>query len=291
MTDPLNASVADRLDDVADLLEQQAANAFRVRAYRNAASTVRQLRRGVDEMLDAEGVAGLDRLRGIGPAIARAIGQLVATGRLPMLERLRGASDPVALLTSIPGIGQKLAVRLHEDFGIASLEQLEAAAAKGTLAQIAGFGQKRIAGIRDALAGRLTRWRSTPTTTAPAQEPSVAELLDVDREYRESSAAGALPHIAPRRFNPTKDAWLPVLHTRRGKRHYTALFSNTARAHALGKTHDWVVLFQDGADHEHQQTVVTETTGALKGQRVVRGREEESARYYAHQPRGPNEIP
>jgi putative hydrolase len=61
-----------------------------------------------------------------------------------------------------------------------------------------------------------------------------AELLDVDREYREKAAAGELQQIAPRRFNPSREAWLPILHTRRGNRRYTALFSNTARTHRAG---------------------------------------------------------
>ena len=55
----------------------------------------------------------------------------------------------------------------------------------------------------------------------------------------------------------------------------TALFSNTARAHALGRTHDWVVLYADGASGDRQWTVVTDLTGDLRGQRVVRGRERE----------------
>src|SRR5690606_28843804 len=111
---------------------------------------------------------------------------------------------------------------------------LEAAAHDGRLESIAGFGQKRLAGIRDVLAHRLARVRSGPTPASPP--PSVAELLDVDREYRESAAAGHLPTIAPRRFNPEGRQWLPLLHTTRDDRHYTALFSNTARAHRLHKT-------------------------------------------------------
>ena len=64
----------------------------------------------------------------------------------------------------------------------------------------------------------------------------------MDREYREQADAGKLPRIAPRRFNPSRAAWLPVLHTRRGQRAYTALFSNTARAHRAG------VKFAMGSD-------------------------------------------
>jgi DNA polymerase (family 10) len=110
--------------------------------------------------------------------------------------------------------------------------------------------------------------------------PSVVEILDVDREYREAAAAGTLPMIAPRRFNPKGERWLPVLHTTRGERHYTALFSNTALAHRAGRTHDWVVLYFDGHDGEHQATVVTSRQGQLAGRRVVRGREGECFGHY-----------
>jgi hypothetical protein len=104
----------------------------------------------------------------------------------------------------------------------------------------------------------------------------VAVLLDVDREYREAAAAGRLSRIAPRRFNPSGQAWLPVLHTERDHWQITALFSNTGRAHELGKTRDWVVIyFHTDTQAEGQRTVVTETHGALAGRRVVRGREEE----------------
>ncbi len=111
--------------------------------------------------------------------------------------------------------------------------------------------------------------------------PAVAELLDVDREYRERATAGTLRRIAPRRFNPSGEAWLPVLHTRRGDADYTALYSNTARAHELGTTKDWVVIYRDDGDGGGQWTVVTATSGALAGARVVRGREAECAHYYA----------
>jgi hypothetical protein len=81
-------------------------------------------------------------------------------------------------------------------------------------------------------------------------------------------------------LNPTREAWLPVLHTRRGQRHYTALFSNTPRAHQLGKTRDWVVLYYDSGHGERQCTVITAERGTLKGRRLVRGREAECENYY-----------
>ena len=112
-------------------------------------------------------------------------------------------------------------------------------------------------------------------------QPGVDLLLEVDGEYREKAHAGLLPKIAPRRFNPEGKAWLPVLHTRFGPWHFTALYSNTERAHDLHRTHDWVVIFwADEPGNEAQATVVTERRGALTGRRVVRGREPECARYY-----------
>ena len=102
----------------------------------------------------------------------------------------------------------------------------------------------------------------------------------MDAEYRRESAADTLKKIAPRRFNPSGEAWLPVLHTTRGDRHYTALFSNTARAHELRKTRDWVVIYYDGHDGEHQCTVITSEFGRLKGRRIVRGREDECEELY-----------
>jgi len=59
------------------------------------------------------------------------------------------------------------------------------------------------------------------------------------------------------------------------------LFSNTARAHQFGRTHDWVVLYADGTRDERQFTVITALRGALRGKRIVRGRELECAQYYA----------
>jgi hypothetical protein len=143
-----------------------------------------------------------------------------------------------------------------------------------------GLGAKRIAGVRDALSGRLGRIGRRQTQT-PDIPPDVAEILDVDHEYRSAAARGTLPTIAPRRFNPGREAWLPVLHTSRADRHYTALYSNTARAHELDRTRDWVVLyFYDDEHAEGQHTAVTETHGPLAGRRVVRGREAECGAYY-----------
>ena len=81
--------------------------------------------------------------------------------------------------------------------------------------------------------------------------------------------------------NPHNSAWLPLLHTERAPWHFTALYSNTARAHKLDRVRDWVVIYSYDGDHvEHQRTVVTEIRGLLAGSRVVRGREEECRAWY-----------
>jgi hypothetical protein len=282
VTVPVNAEYAARLDEVAQVLEEHGANPFRVNAYRRAAAVLRGLDRPVEEIVEHDGLEGLDALPGIGQSLARTIRELARTGRVPMLDRLRGESDPIDVLTSVPGIGRLTAERLHQDLGIDTLEELEAAAHDGRLAERAGFGAKRLAAIRDTLALRLGRIRRAAAEPAPgpAAGPDVAELLDVDEEYRSKAAADALPTIVPRRFNPQGERSLPVLHAVRGPRHYTALFSNTPHAHALGATRDWVILYYDDGSGERQCTVITAHLGALAGRRIVRGREPECARHY-----------
>jgi DNA polymerase (family X) len=280
MVEMMHVEIARRLDEVAELLTEQGANPFRIQAYRHAADTLRKLPRPLTDIVHKEGIEGLRKLPGIGDSLARSIHTLVTTGRLPMLERLRGEVDAVALLASVPGVGKVLARRLHHDLGIDTLEDLEMSAYNGRLANLAGIGPKRLAGIIDSVAARLGRVRGRTQAAHAVDEPPIGELLDVDREYRDKATAGALPTIAPRRFNPTGEAWLPVWHTQRGERHYTALFSNTARAHQLGMTHDWVVLYHDSGRGEGQCTVITSQRGRLKGKRIVRGREAECVPYY-----------
>lgn len=274
-----NDDIASKLDEVAKILSVQNANPFRIDAYRRAAETIRGLDRSLETIVDEEGFAGLDDLPGIGESLARLLFQLVKTGRLPMLDRLRGLVDPLVTLASVPGVGRKFASVLHDDLGIDSLEELEAAAYDGRLERIRGFGPKRITGIKDSLAARLGRIPKY-TGHAGGVQPSISEILGVDREYREKAAAGILPKIAPRRFNPRHDSWLPIFHTVRGTHHYTALFSNTARAHELNKTSDWVVIYFETDHQQRQYTVVTSMVGSLSGKRIVRGRESECFEYY-----------
>lgn len=284
MTHQFNQEAAEKFEQMADLLEQQHANPFRVGAYRRAALTLSRFDGDVRRIAQEQGAAGLVALPTVGKGIAAAIMEMAETGRWSQLERMRGELEPVVLFQTIPGIGPALAKTIHDELHVDTLESLEAAAHDGRLGAVAGLGSRRVALIRAALASMLGA--RMPRRQHAVDGPAVGVLLDVDREYRDRAASGALPTIAPKRFNPEGEAWLPILHTLRDAWHFTVLFSNTARAHELGRTRDWVVVyFYDDSDHEEGQcTVVTETHGSLTGLRVVRGREAECRRYYRESP-------
>lgn len=208
MSELVNRIIAGRLDEVAEMLRRRNADPVYVRAYTQAASSLRHWPISIAVMYKHRGPKGLEEVPGVGAGIARVIRRLLTHRRLPSLAALLAADE-------------------------------------------------------DSTCRRAVR------------PPSMEELLDVDREYRQKAAAGELPLIAPERFNPSGERWLPVLHTRRGSRRYTALYSNTERAHRLGRSRDWVVLYVRDVSGERQYTIITSTHGALHGHRVVAGHERE----------------
>lgn len=276
-----NRRVADRLREASALLQVQGASPYRANAYRHAAESIGRMPRDVLDLYTAEGVKGLDAIPHVGLGIASAVAEMLTSGRWAQLDRLRGSTDPATLFRSVPGMGPELARRIHEQLHIDSLEALEAAANDGRLDRVPGIGERRVAAWRAYLAEALGHGGARPPEHELQDEPTVAEFLDVDREYREKAARGELRAIAPRRFDPEGQSWLPVLHARRGRWHFTALYSNTALAHRLGRTRDWVVIyFYDGDHVERQHTILTEPRGELAGRRVVRSREDECIGYY-----------
>lgn len=292
-----NQEIAQVLEAIATLLEGQDANPFRVRAYRTGAATVRKEEKALAALVEKEGSDALTTLPGIGEGLAATIAEYVRTRRSRVLERLQGEFAPTDLFIKVPGIGEALAERIVEQLGIETLEALERAAHDGRLAKVEGFGTRRVEAVRSTLGSMLsqaTRRRSRKRATAPTgptypepEQPTVDLLLAVDADYRRRAAADELNKVAPRRFNPTHEAWLPVMHSERDGWEFTVLFSNTARAHDLDATHDWVVIYYrpegKGQETEGQNTVVTETGGPLVGKRVIRGREDECRRYYANE--------
>jgi len=265
-----NALIAEKLREAATLLAQQQANPFRVIAYNNAAKSIEEYPDDISKVA-RQGLEALDKLPHIGKSVATAIIELTTSGRWAQLERLRGTTTPELLFQNIPGIGPSFAKQIHEHLNVETLEALEAAAHDGRLDTVPGIGERRCKIIRQSLANMLAR-RTIHSEHRSILQPPIEMIFDVDREYRARAKAGELKFIAPKRFNPEGKAWLPILHTERDAWHFTALYSNTARAHELGKTDDWVVIFCS-SDHqpEDQCTVITETKGRLKGERVIRG--------------------
>ena len=271
-----NSAIAKILAEVADLLQQQNASSFRVGAYRKAADYIASTAPDLKEVYATSGLSGLDALPTIGTSISKAIAEILETGSLAMLARLRGSSDPEKLFQSVPTIGPQIARQLHDELHLETLEALEAAAVDGRLDALKGIGPRRVRSIRHSLESILARRR--PTRPA-GHIPPIDAILEVDKTYRSRAKRGTLATITPKRFNPDGANRIPVLHTEIGPWRFTAMFSNTPNAHRFGRTQDWVVVYyeRDGVT-EGQCTVVTEHTGPLSGMRVVRGFEAETAR-------------
>jgi hypothetical protein len=268
-----NLYIAEKLAEVASLLEQQNASRFRVNAYWEAAAFVAAADTPMRVVYDQDGRRALINLPTIGASIAAAIAELLDTGDLEIIDRLRGSLDPERLFLSVPMIGPRLAQAIHEQLGIDTLEGLEAAAFDGRLETIKGVGPRRTRSIQHSLAEILAR-RRPRAVRQEMPPPPISDVLQIDREYRDLAAQGKLPLMTPRRFNPAGAARIPVLHAEREPWRFTALFSNTPNAHRLGRTRDWVVIYyeQDG-QAEGQCTVVTEHSGKMTGKRVIRGYE------------------
>ena len=171
-----NAEVATAFEEMADLLEIEGANPFRVRAYRFAARTLRDLPAEVGEMV-AKG-EDLTSLPGIGDDLAGKIKEILATGTAAVLEAQR-KRVPATLteLLRIPGLGPKRVKTLAHELKIRSLSELQTAAQAGRVRTLAGFGEKTEQHILDALATRLAEAPRVQRAVAiPSAEALVAYL-------------------------------------------------------------------------------------------------------------------
>jgi DNA polymerase (family 10) len=179
-----NEDIAAVFDDIADLLEIEAANPFRVRAYRNAAMTLRELGEDVRRRIDRGD--DLTALPGIGKALAAKILEIVSTGKCTALEKLRRRfpADLTELLR-LPGLGPKRVHALYHDLDIHSPVQLERAARDGTLRELPGFGAKTEARLLEALEAHADTAQRFKLATAARYAQSLVEYLqslaDVDR--------------------------------------------------------------------------------------------------------------
>ncbi|MFZ5831372.1 MAG: DNA polymerase/3'-5' exonuclease PolX [Planctomycetota bacterium] len=137
-----NAEIAATFDQVADILEFQGANPFRVRAYRNAARTVHDLDESIAEIA-ADPERRIDDLKGIGDDLAEKIRTLLETGKLPMLEELRAeVPESVMAMLRVPGLGPKRAATIFKELGVSTLAELREACQQQRVRALKGFGAK-----------------------------------------------------------------------------------------------------------------------------------------------------
>ena len=157
-----NIDYAHVFEEIADLLEIQGANPFRVRAYRNGAQTIETLPQPLDSLLE-DGESRAEDLPGIGKDLAAKIRELYETGELQFLIELR-EEVPASLvqIMHIPGLGPKRTQQLWEGLEVTSLDELEEAARDGALEALPGFGktmQARILKGLDELKARAGRFK------------------------------------------------------------------------------------------------------------------------------------
>ena len=147
---PGNAAVADQFDLLADLLELEGAESFRVLAYRRAATRMRETSGSVAQ-LALDGRA--KELQGIGKTIEEKIVQIVEQGKIEALAKRESTIPPeVVLFMRLPGLGPKTAARIWKELGIATIEELKAAAEAERLRALPGLGAKSEEKILKALA-------------------------------------------------------------------------------------------------------------------------------------------
>jgi DNA polymerase (family 10) len=147
-----NAEIAETLELMADLLEIDGANPFRVRSYRNSARVIRDLPEAVADIV-ADNPKRLLEIDGIGESVAQKCETLVKTGRLPQLEELKAKiPEGLLLLLRIPGLGPKKAAALYKELGITNVQDLEQACREGRVRQLKGFGEKTEKMILERLA-------------------------------------------------------------------------------------------------------------------------------------------
>lgn len=186
-----NAEIARLFDDLADLLEIQGANPFRVRAYRNASRMIGDMTESV-AAIAVDPSRKLDDIPGIGADLAGKIKVIAATGELPQLKELQAQVPPgVVEMLRIPGLGPKKVASLFKDLHIASLDMLKAAAVAGKIAELKGFGKK----TQDSILKEIDRVSEAGKRYSIAQgrveaESIVADLLKL-KSVTQASVAGS----------------------------------------------------------------------------------------------------
>ncbi|ERJ36880.1 DNA-dependent DNA polymerase family X [Burkholderia sp. AU4i] len=234
-----NAGYAAVFAEIADMLEIQGANPFRVRAYRNAARTIADYGRDIATMI-ANG-DDLGKIPSIGPDLASKLREIAATGTCELQQTLRHAlPGAIVELLDVPGLGAKRVKALHEALHVDSLEQLRAEAKSGHVRELPGFGAKTEAHLLEAIDDRLQR--EPQRFLLPDAAHSLLPLLERLRAI--AGVGKAVPAGSFRRRRETVGD-LDILVTARDPQAVADAFvgyAEVARVLAHGKTKSSVVL-------------------------------------------------
>ncbi|OPL16980.1 MAG: DNA polymerase III [delta proteobacterium ML8_D] len=185
-----NLDVSDIFNKMADLLEIEGPNPFRVRAYRNASRAVSSLPRSVSDMLESG--EDLTKLPGIGKDLAGKIQEIVKTGTLAQLEELEGKTPSgLSQLMKVEGLGPKRVSALNRHLGVTSIKELEESARKGKVRELVGFGKKIEQKILEELEAYEGTEKRIKLIEAEQRARSIVEYLKGAEGIRKITVAGS----------------------------------------------------------------------------------------------------
>ena len=185
-----NADITAIFNEIADLLEIQGANPFRIRAYRNAARILGDLPQEARVLVEKGD--NLTRLPGIGSDLAGKISEIVTTGHCSLLDRLRRELPPaVTELLKIPGLGPKRVKALYHDLDVQTVEQLQRAAQDGRIRALHGFGEKTEQNILQAVQAHASQGRRFKLATAAQYAEALRDFLQAIPGVLQVTVAGS----------------------------------------------------------------------------------------------------
>lgn len=186
-----NEKIGALFENIAALLEIENANPYRIRAYRNAARTVRAFAPEIATVIRKGD--RLPKLPGIGQDLSAKIEEIVNTGGCALLNRLRGDVPPSLIgLLSIPGLGPRKVKHLYQDLGVETVEQLYTAARRDRVRRIHGFGKRTQEKLLHALEARAAFGRRVPLANATTTAQSIAEYLRKLPGVKKVTVAGSI---------------------------------------------------------------------------------------------------
>lgn len=185
-----NEVIASQFELLADILEIQNANPFRVRAYRNAARTISSTAESLSDLVAAK--ADLTQFAGIGKDLAKQIQEIATTGQHAGLEDLKKQVPSGVLdMLRIPGVGPKKVSVFFNELGLKSLEELKAACEAGQISQLKGFGKKTEESILANIGQAAEHAQRISISDARAAAETIVEDLRKLPEVGQCEVAGS----------------------------------------------------------------------------------------------------